>query len=246
MPDFALGGNMANLLLLGLFIGLRHALEADHLAAVASLTSQKQSLSNSIKQGVAWGIGHTITLFTFGSIVIFMDTVMPNYLAEKLELAVGIMLIVLGLDVLRRVIRSKLHFHSHHHTNGDFHFHAHSHSGQEVRQHQNLKHEHQHAKKIPMRALMVGLMHGMAGSAAVILLTIEAGTSPLQGMLYILLFGIGSMIGMALLSVAIALPLRVFAKQLTWAHNGFQVLIGFLTVSLGILVLLDNPVARFV
>ena len=171
---------------------------------------------------------------------------MPNYLAEKLELAVGIMLIVLGLDVLRRVIRSKLHFHSHHHTNGDFHFHAHSHSGQEVRQHQNLKHEHQHAKKIPMRALMVGLMHGMAGSAAVILLTIEAGTSPLQGMLYILLFGIGSMIGMALLSVAIALPLRVFAKQLTWAHNGFQVLIGFLTVSLGILVLLDNPVARFV
>ncbi len=246
MPDFALGGNMANLLLLGLFIGLRHALEADHLAAVASLTSQKQSLSNSIKQGVAWGIGHTITLFTFGSIVIFMDTVMPNYLAEKLELAVGIMLIVLGLDVLRRVIRSKLHFHSHHHTNGDFHFHAHSHSGQEVRQHKNLKHDHQHAKKIPMRALMVGLMHGMAGSAAVILLTIEAGTSPLQGMLYILLFGIGSMIGMALLSVAIALPLRVFAKQLTWAHNGFQVLIGFLTVSLGILVLLDNPVARFV
>ena len=80
-------------------------------------------------------------------------------------------------------------------------------------------------------------MHGMAGSAAVILLTFEAGTTPLQGMLYILLFGIGSMIGMALLSIVITLPMRLFSKQLTWAHNGFQALIGMLTVGLGVLML---------
>lgn len=242
MPELSLSGTMINMLVLGLFLGLRHALDADHIAAVASLTSQKQSLSNSIKQGAAWGIGHTITLFLFGSVVIFMDTIMPDDLAKMLEFAVGIMLIVLGADVLRRVYRSKLHFHSHQHKNGDFHFHAHSHAGQQLSQHKNLKHEHPHAGKFPFRALMVGLMHGMAGSAAVILLTIEAGTSPLQGMLFILIFGIGSIIGMALLSIIITLPMRLFAKQLTWAHNGFQVLIGLMTISLGIFVLFESSV----
>ncbi len=92
---------------------------------------------------------------------------------------------------------------------------------------------------------MVGLMHGMAGSAAVILLTVETGNSPLQGMFYILLFGIGSMIGMALLSIIISLPLRLFAKQLTWAHNGFQVLIGLLTIGLGISLLLEIPLVSY-
>jgi len=236
LPEVIPGGNIVNLLMLGLLLGLRHALDADHVAAVASLTSQKQSLSNSIKQGAAWGAGHSITLFLFGSIVIFMDTMMPDYLARKLEMAVGIMLVLLGADVIRRVARSKLHFHSHQHENGHSHFHAHSHAGQPLSQHKNLKHDHQHARTFPVRALMVGLMHGMAGSAAVILLTFDAGTSPLQGMLYILLFGTGSMIGMALLSVIISLPLRLFAKQLTWAHNSFQVLIGVLTIGLGILM----------
>ena len=75
-----------------------------------------------------------------------------------------------------------------------------------------------------------------------ILLSFETGTTPLQGMMYILLFGLGSMIGMALLSLIITLPLRLFANQLTWAHNSFQVLIGLLTISLGALVLFDGPV----
>lgn len=162
---------------------------------------------------------------------------MPDYLARKLEMAVGIMLILLGADVLRRVIRNKLHFHAHQHKDGSSHFHAHSHAGQIPSEHENSRHDHQHGKAFPVRALMVGLMHGMAGSAAVILLTFDAGTSPLQGMLYILLFGLGSMLGMALLSVIITLPLRFFAKQLTWIHNGFQVLIGLLTVGLGVLMI---------
>ncbi|MCP4046046.1 MAG: urease accessory protein, partial [Gammaproteobacteria bacterium] len=138
MPEFTLFGNSVNLLVLGLFIGLRHALEADHVAAVTSLTSQQRSLANSIRQGAAWGLGHTITLFTFGSVVIFMDTTMPDYLVEKLEIAVGIMLIVLGADVLRRMYRSRIHFHSHQHNDGKSHFHAHSHSKQQYSRHENL------------------------------------------------------------------------------------------------------------
>lgn len=242
MPDIPLAGNMMNLLLLGLFLGLRHALDADHVAAVASLTCKNRSLSYSIRQGAAWGFGHTITLLVFGSVVIFMDTIMPDYLARRLEIAVGVMLILLGADVLRRVYRGKVHFHSHQHENGDAHFHAHSHAGQLLSRHHHLKHDHQHTDRFPLRALMVGLMHGMAGSAAVILLSFEAGTTPLQGMIYILLFGLGSMIGMALLSAIITLPLRLFSNQLTWAHNSFQVLISLLTISLGMLVLFDGPV----
>ena len=236
MPDFILGGNIVNLLVLGVFLGLRHALDADHVAAVASLTSKNQSLSQGIRQGAAWGIGHTITLLIFGSVVIFMDTVMPESLAKNLEIAVGVMLVLLGGDVLRRVICNKIHFHSHQHRNEHPHFHAHAHAGERQSQHKISQHDHQHTEALPVRALMVGLMHGMAGSAAVILLTFDAGTTPLQGMLYILLFGVGSMIGMALLSVIMTWPLRLLAKQLTWAHNSFQALIGVLTISLGILM----------
>jgi cytochrome c biogenesis protein CcdA len=231
---------MGSLLLIGLFIGMRHALEADHVAAVASLVSRKQSLAYTIKQGSAWGLGHTITLFLFGSVVIFMDMVLPEHLAKGLETAVGLMLVLLGADVLRRVIRDKVHFHSHQHANGHHHFHAHSHAGESRARHDASQHDHEHPRGFPLRALAVGLMHGMAGSAAVILLALETVTSPLQGVLYILTFGIGSMLGMALLSVVISIPMRLSAKRLAWAHNAFQVSVGALTIGLGVLVLYEN------
>jgi len=231
---------MGSLLLIGLLIGMRHALEADHVAAVASLTSRGQSLSHTMRQGAAWGLGHTITLFLFGSVVLFMDTVMPEEMAQGLEMAVGLMLVLLGTDVLHRVLRDKVHFHSHRHADGRYHFHAHSHSGDPSVKHDPARHEHPHHQGFPLRALMIGLMHGMAGSAAVILLALEQVGSPLQGMLYILVFGVGSMFGMALLSVVISLPMRLSAKRLTWAHNTFQLLVGVLTIGLGMFVLYEN------
>jgi len=232
---------VGSLLLIGLFIGMRHALDADHLAAVASLVSRKQSLASTIRQGSAWGLGHTLTLLLFGSVVIFMDSVMPEHLARGLELAVGVMLVLLGADVLRRLVRDRIHFHVHRH-GSDSHFHAHSHAGEKVSEHNPSHHHHEHPQGFPLRALMVGLMHGMAGSAAVILLALETVTSPLQGILYILVFGIGSMLGMALLSVVISIPMLFSAGRLTWAHNGLQLLVGLMTVGLGVLVLVENSV----
>jgi len=240
VTEFFTGGLISNLLIIGLLLGMRHALEADHIAAVASLTNKKYSLSYTIKQGAAWGIGHTITLLLFGSIVIFMDTVMPEYLAVRLEIAVGVMLVILGADVLRRVYHNKIHFHEHKHDNGNFHFHAHSHAGEAKSQHNRLAHDHQHTDSFPVRALLIGLMHGMAGSAAVILLTVDMGTTPMQGIMYILLFGTGSIVGMALLTVVISLPIKLFSTQLTWAHNAFQLLIGVITITLGVMVVYQN------
>lgn len=231
---------MGSLLLIGLFIGMRHALEADHVAAVASLINNKRSIKQAIKQGSIWGLGHTVTLFLFGSIVIFIDTVLPEQLVTILEFGVGVMLVLLGTDVLWRLIRDKMHFHRHQHSDGEHHIHMHSHAGESKEWHDPSKHEHYHPEGFPIRAMFVGMMHGMAGSAAVILLVLESVSSPMQGMLYILAFGIGSIIGMALLSVAISIPLSMPSKRLTWMHNGLQFVIGTLTLGIGLVVIYQN------
>jgi ABC-type nickel/cobalt efflux system permease component RcnA len=224
---------MGSLLLLGFMIGMRHALDADHLAAVAAITTQQNnSIRSSIRHGLVWGLGHTITLFLFGSVVIWMDTVVPEKLTHFLEIGVGIMLIALGLDVLRRVIRDRIHYHIHRHNQSTAHIHAHSHQAEPS--HQQSKHEHSHDHSFPVRTLMIGLMHGMAGSAALILLTMETVDSLWLGLWYMLLFGVGSMLGMAILSIIIAIPLRASANGLTWMHNGLQTAIGVLTCGLGV------------
>lgn len=236
---------MGSLLLIGFFIGMRHALEADHLAAIASLLSKKQSLAQTIRLGSIWGLGHTITLLLFGSVVIFMDIVMPTRLAGGLEMLVGFMLVLLGADVLRRLLRDKVHFHSHQHHGGIQHFHAHSHAGEPTNKHNPLQHNHTHPDKLPLRALLVGLMHGMAGSAAVILLSLNTVKSPLQGLVYILVFGLGSMLGMALLSVIISVPMRLSARRLSWAHSTFQLLIGVFTIGMGMLLVFESQTLLF-
>ena len=222
---------MISILFLGILIGMRHAFEADHVAAVASLVTKNNSIRDSVKQGAAWGLGHTITLFIFGSIVLLMDTVMPERIATGLELIVGLMLVILGVDVIRRLLKEKVHFHTHRHDDGNEHFHAHSHKGEPT--HDTSYHHHEHKKSFPYRSLIVGLMHGMAGSAALILLTLETIKSPLTGMLYMLLFGVGSILGMATLSIIISIPLRYSANGLTWLHNGFHATIGLTTIFLG-------------
>jgi ABC-type nickel/cobalt efflux system permease component RcnA len=220
-----------SLLLLGFLIGMRHAVEADHVAAVSSLATRAHSVRDTIRQGTAWGIGHTLTLFGIGTLVILLDTLVPERVATILELLVGIMLVGLGADVLRRLVRDRVHFHLHHHGDGTTHFHAHSHAGETA--HDPSRHEHRHPSRLPLRALLVGLMHGMAGSAALILLTLQTVASPWTGLLYIALFGLGSTLGMALLSAAIALPLRYSARRVTWLHQGLQAAVGLTTIAIG-------------
>lgn len=230
---------IVSILLLGFVIGMRHAIEADHVAAVASLTTRNKfsgsnALATAIKQGAVWGLGHTLTLFIVGAVVLLMENVIPERLAQSLELVVGMMLVFLGVDVLHRLWKQRIHFHLHKHNDGISHFHAHSH--QQEAQHNPQKHVHQHPTGFPFRALFIGLMHGLAGSAALILLTLQTVQSPLLGMIYILLFGAGSIVGMAVLSVVIAVPLHYSADGLTWLHNGLQGVVGCATLLLGMMV----------
>jgi len=213
---------------------MRHALEADHLAAVASISTKEHTLKASIKHGIVWGVGHTLTLFIFGVTVLLLDRSISAYTAEILEVIVGFMLVGLGVDVFRRLIKQKVHFHTHQHNN-TVHFHAHSHQEQSKE-----LHSHSH-EKFPFRTLFIGLMHGLAGTAALILLTLDTIESFTFSMIYIALFGVGSIAGMLLLSVIIAVPLRASSK-LTWLHNGLQAGIAVLTVSLGASIIYQSSV----
>lgn len=227
---------MASLLVLGFLIGMRHALEADHVAAVASLVSGRRSMSATVRHGVTWGVGHTATLFAVSAVVMVTGAAIPARLAGALELMVGLMLVGLGVDVVRRLVRDRVHFHLHQHRDGSSHLHAHSHAGEPREAHEPTRHSHQHAGRFPVRALLVGLMHGMAGSAALVVVTASTVDSVGIGLLYVALFGIGSMLGMGLLSVAIAVPLRAAARGLTWLHNGLHAAVGAATVVVGALL----------
>ena len=221
---------LASILALGFLLGMRHATDADHLAAVATLATRSRSVAHTVLQGVAWGTGHTLTLMLFGGAVLVAGAVVPARAAQALELAVGVMLVVLGADALYRLRRERIHFHAHRHADGVAHFHAHSHRG-EGAPHDPARHEHQHG--FPARAMVVGMVHGMAGSAALVLLSLEALRSPAWGLVYIAIFGLGSILGMAALSAAIAVPLRLSSRRLSRAHDGLSAAIGLATVLIG-------------
>ena len=234
---------MLSVLFLGFLIGLQHAMEADHLAAIASLATRSRSILDTARQGAAWGLGHTLTLLLFGGAVLIADRLVPESLASALEFAVGVMLILLGADVLRRVIRERIHFHVHRHGKTQ-HFHAHSHQGDLA--HEADPHQHGHQRKMPLRALAVGMMHGMAGSAALILLVLKTVTSPWQGLMYIAVFGFGSIVGMAIVGAVISVPLRHSPRGLTWLHNGLRTAVGVFTLAIGVYILFDIGAAALV
>src|SRR5262245_31763771 len=117
-----------SLLIASLLLGMRHALEADHLAAVASLATRSRSLRSTVAQGVAWGLGHTATLLAVGALCLALRSAIPPRLGEALEAVVGVMLLGLGADVLWRLRVRRVHVHVHRHTDGVVHLHAHSHS----------------------------------------------------------------------------------------------------------------------
>ena len=160
--------------------------------------------------GLAWGLGHTVTLFIVCAFITFSGISFPQQVANFLEFLVGLILVGLGINVLMRIIRTRVHVHVHAHRDTGTHIHFHSHEGDG--NHTISTHEHQHKKMLPRRALLIGLMHGLAGSAALLLLALGNQISVLQTLSYIMLFGLGSILGMAILSFTIAWPLMSTTK----------------------------------
>ena len=231
---------MFGILGLGFLLGMQHALEADHIAAVSSIAARRSHVGDIVKHGLTWGLGHTLTLFVFAGAAILLGRAIPDSVAQPLETAVGVMLIGLGTHVLWRLRRDRVHFHQHGHGDGTVHFHAHSHAG-EATPHVRAAHAHDHGFR--WRTLLVGLMHGMAGSAALLVLTVTQASSPAAGLGYIALFGVGSMIGMGALSTVIAIPLVASARWLTWANRGLQAAVGLVTIAIGVMTVVETVLA---
>ncbi len=224
-----------SVLAIGFLLGLRHALDADHVAAVAALATQARSIRETVKTGIAWGIGHTVTLFAVCAIIIVSGVAFPERLAGTLEFLVGLMLVGLGIDVILRIVRERIHVHAHAHLDQGSHIHFHSH--EDETDHNASAHDHDHRSTLPKRALAIGLMHGLAGSAALLLLAVSQQISTAEALIYVLIFGVGSVAGMAILSAAIAWPIMASARRGTNLFKRFNLAIGTGTALIGAFVM---------
>lgn len=191
--------HLLSILGLGLLLGLKHALDADHVVAVSTITSQTKSLKKAARIGAFWGLGHTTTLLIAGVIVLMFGLTIPRRLGLSFEFVGGIMLVVLGIRVLLRIRKDKLHIHQHEH-DGASHVHLHAHAATPTHQHGHM-------------SFTVGMVHGLAGSAALMLLVLATVRSLPLGILYILVFGIGTMIGMTVVTTLISLPFLATARM---------------------------------
>jgi len=223
-----------SLLNFGFILGLKHAIDADHLAAVSTIATERRNIFSSTLIGAIWGVGHTLSLFVAGIIVIFLHLEISQRTSQILELAVGVMLIALGLNALRKLVRGG-HVHMHVHEHGG-HVHAHPHLHHEGQK--NEPHTH-HGLGFGARPLLIGIVHGMAGSAALMLMVLATISSPSLALLYIVVFGVGSIGGMMIMSTLFALPARFTAARYQRANFALRGLAGLFSLSFGLFMVYE-------
>jgi high-affinity nickel permease len=225
--------SIITILIFGFVLGLKHAVEADHLAAVSTIVAERKNILSSTIIGGFWGVGHTLTLLTIGALVIFLKLQISESLEARLEAVVGVMLVALGINALRKLFqKEKIHVHTHEHE-GRQHIHIHTHDNEK-------KEETHHFLKLSPRSILVGMIHGVAGSAALMLLIVPTIKSPTIAMLYILIFGIGSIGGMMLMSLLIGLPLHLTAGKFAGLNKGILALAGIFSFGLGVFIIYEK------
>jgi len=213
---------------LGLILGIKHALDADHVIAVSTIVSEHQSLKWASLIGVSWGLGHTATLFVVGLFVIGLRLTISPRVALGLEFLVAVMLVFLGVSILwRSFVSERLHLHAHAH-NPETHTHFHLHENTQE------NHSHRHPFNLMRRPFLIGLVHGLAGSAALMLLVLTTIPSPLAGLAYILIFGFGSVGGMLALSSLIGLPFILTARRFALFNRWIRIGAGTASVAFGL------------
>jgi hypothetical protein len=243
------------ILAIGFVLGMRHATDPDHVIAVSTIVSRERSILKAGLIGVLWGVGHTLTILLVGAGIILFDLAIPARVGLTMEFSVGLMLILLGVLNLSGAMRwisekfspahpkvtgSHAHLHEH---DSKVHLHWHSHSPER---------EH-HGESLPppkwldgaptrlglfhtLRPLFVGLVHGLAGSAAVALLVLSTIREPRWAVLYLLIFGAGTIAGMMLITAAIALPFSFAGYKFAWLNKGLIVGSGVLSLAFGLFV----------
>ena len=219
-------------LVLGILLGSKHSLDPDHVVAVSTIVSEYKNPLRSFWVGISWGLGHTTTLLIIGIAIIALRLTIPERMALLFEFAVGVMLVGLGIQVIYSFRKKKVHQHAHgHEEEAHHHFHSHSKSPEHVPEHHNT---HGIGKPFLRRkSYLIGLVHGVAGSAALGLLVLASIESPIAGLAYILLFGLGSVLSMGIMTVIIGLPFAISADRLPNLNRTIQFAVGSLSILFG-------------
>jgi hypothetical protein len=243
------------ILAIGFVLGMRHATDPDHVIAVSTIVSRERSILKAGLIGVLWGVGHTLTILVVGAGIIVFDLAIPARVGLTMEFSVGLMLILLGVLNLTgamgwisekfspahpRVTGSHAHLHEH---ESNVHLHWHSH-GPEREHHGESLTPPKWLNGAPsrlglfhtLRPLFVGLVHGLAGSAAVALLVLGTIREPRWAVLYLMIFGVGTIAGMMLITAAIALPFSFAGYKFAWLNKGLIVGSGLLSLAFGLFV----------
>lgn len=216
---------------LGFVLGLKHAFDSDHLIAVSTIVTRERSVWRSLWVGLSWGMGHTLTLLLVGLAVLSLKTQIPTPVEQSLECLVGVVLIGLGLATLYDYWRKKVHAHSHTHDDAvHLHFHAHLDS---------LDHQHAHMPPLGFKPLLLGMVHGLAGSAALMLVVLATIPSPALGLGYIAIFGGGSILGMGLMSLFMGLFFSLAADRLHELSQWLRLTVGALSTAFGAWIIID-------
>jgi high-affinity nickel-transport protein len=260
--------DVLSFLFLGFFLGMRHATDADHVVAIATIVSRERSVAGSALIGAAWGVGHTITVMAVGAAIIVFGVVIPPRLGLSMEFAVGVMLVVLGVLTLTGMGRAAGT--AHRHAGGgagrapDLHNHLHSHLHDHLHAHGDYVHRHPHGHQpgehghaeehTPLarldrsslgrvalyqwlRPFVVGLVHGLAGSAAIALMVLSVIREPLAAVGYLLLFGLGTIVGMMLITLILSAPFAFTAVNLPKFNWRLRVASGLLSFVFGVVLI---------
>jgi ABC-type nickel/cobalt efflux system permease component RcnA len=247
--------NLFSIIALGFFLGMRHATDPDHVIAVSTIVTRQRDLARSALIGAFWGLGHTLTILTVGTAIIFFGVVVPPRIGLSMEFSVALMLIILGMMNISSFFRSmpeKLahageqpqFIHSHAHAHGEYvhshpHGHSpdiHSHSPQQTplarldRRLDGLNFYRQ------VRPLVVGIVHGLAGSAAVALLVLTTIRDSRWALAYLLVFGVGTIAGMMLITMSMACAFRFVGGGNARFSQRLSIASGIVSLSFGVLV----------
>ena len=227
----------AGVLGLGLLFGLRHAIETDHIAAVSAIVSERRGWRAAVATGSLWGAGHSLSIIVAGLLVLGLRLTIPDRVARLLEFAVALMIIALGSAALSRALRSHARMHSHVHVHeGVVHRHLHFHEVDEAHAPSPggpWEHREHRIGRAGLKPFVVGAVHGLAGSAALTLLVLAQIASLPLGLAYLALFGLGSIAGMAIMSLAISVPFSASAAR-PGLHHGLRVATGLLSLGFGL------------
>jgi high-affinity nickel-transport protein len=237
----------------GFVLGVRHATDPDHVIAVTTIVSRQQSIRHAGLIGILWGLGHTITIVLVGTGIIVFNLAIPPRIGLAMELAVGLMLILLGMMNLTGVTRWITERFTPEHSAGVVHSHVHRHGGEaHVHTHAHDPDAHLGLEEKPqgpvqrlldriglyqlLRPLAVGVVHGLAGSAAVALLVLTTIHEPRWAVAYLLVFGLGTIAGMMVITMMLGVPFAYTGKRFSNFNRGLSVASGVISVAFGLFI----------